>query len=41
MTGLGGSFWRLFGSSATSNLADGVRRIVIPLVAAPLTRDPE
>ena len=40
MTGLGGSFWRLFGSSATSNLADGVSRIVIPLVAAALTRDP-
>ncbi|WP_223874753.1 MFS transporter [Salinispora oceanensis] len=37
---LGGAFWRLFGSSAASNLADGVSRAVVPLLAASLTRDP-
>jgi MFS family permease len=40
MRGLGSSFWRLFISSATSNLADGVGRIALPLLAATLTRDP-
>lgn len=40
MRGLGGSFWRLFGSSATSNLADGIGRTAIPLLATSLTRDP-
>lgn len=37
---LSGAFWRLFGSSAASNLADGVGRAVVPLLAATLTRDP-
>lgn len=37
---LGGAFWQLFGSSAASNLADGVSRAVVPLLAASLTRDP-
>lgn len=37
---LGTPFWRLFGSSAASNLADGVARAVVPLLAVTLTRDP-
>jgi MFS family permease len=37
---LGGRYWRLFGASATSNLADGVGRAALPLLAATLTRDP-
>ncbi len=39
-TGLGASFWRLFASSSTSNLADGVLQAALPLLAATLTRDP-
>ncbi|MEV0129024.1 MFS transporter [Dactylosporangium sp. NPDC050688] len=38
--GLGGRFWRLFAASATSNLADGIGRAALPLLAATLTRDP-
>jgi MFS family permease len=37
---LGAPFWRLFVSSATSNLADGIGRVALPLLAASLTRDP-
>ena len=37
---LGGSFWRLFASSTSSNLSDGVLQAALPLVAASLTRDP-
>lgn len=37
---LGTSFWRLFASSGTSNLADGVALVALPLLAASLTRDP-
>jgi MFS family permease len=37
---LGGGYWRLFGASAMSNLADGVGRAALPLLAATLTRDP-
>lgn len=37
---LGPSFWRLFVSSATSNLADGIGRTALPLLAASFTRDP-
>lgn len=37
---LNGPFWRLFGATAASNLADGVSRAVVPLLAATLTRDP-
>lgn len=40
MTALGSRFWRLYASSATSNLADGVGRTALPLLAASLTRDP-
>jgi hypothetical protein len=40
MRGLGSLFWRLFLSSSTSNLADGIGRIALPLLAATLTRDP-
>lgn len=40
MRGLGSPFWRLFISSATSDLADGAGRIALPLLAATLTRDP-
>lgn len=39
-TGLGAPFWRLFISSATSNLADGIGAIALPLLAASLTRNP-
>jgi MFS family permease len=37
---LGASFWRLFTSSSTSNLSDGVLQAALPLLAATLTRDP-
>lgn len=37
---LGGAFWRLWTSSGLSNLADGVAKIVLPLVAVRLTRSP-
>jgi MFS family permease len=40
VSGLGGRFWRLYASSATSNLADGIGRTALPLVAASYTRDP-
>ena len=33
---LPGRFWRLYASSATSNLADGVGRVALPLLAVPL-----
>jgi MFS family permease len=33
-------FWRLLGASAMSNLADGMGRAALPLLAATLTRDP-
>ena len=33
-------FWRLYGSSATSNLADGIGRTALPLLAASYTRSP-
>lgn len=38
--GLGAPFWRLFASSGTSNLSDGVLAAALPLLAATLTRDP-
>jgi MFS family permease len=37
---LGGRYWRLFAASAMSNVADGVGRAALPLLAATLTRDP-
>jgi MFS family permease len=37
---LGARFWRLFTSSAMSNLADGGGQVVLPLVAAAISRDP-
>lgn len=40
MTGLGRNFWRLYGSSATSNLADGIGKTALPLLAAHYTRNP-
>ncbi|MGY1809907.1 MFS transporter [Blastococcus sp. SYSU D00669] len=40
MSALGSRFWRLFASSATSNLADGIGRTALPLLAASYTRDP-
>ncbi len=40
MTALEPRFWRLYASSATSNLADGVGRTAIPLIAASFTRNP-
>lgn len=33
-------FWRLYASSATSNLADGIGRTALPLLAASYTRSP-
>ncbi|MFQ1003106.1 MFS transporter [Modestobacter sp. SSW1-42] len=39
-TPLGPAFWRLYAASAASNLADGVNRVALPLLAATLTRDP-
>ena len=39
-TPLGSAFWRLYTASAASNLADGVNRVALPLLAATLTRDP-
>src|SRR5689334_7448148 len=38
--GLGGRFWRLWLTSGLSNLADGVFKTALPLVAVTLTRDP-
>ncbi|GAA3447826.1 MFS transporter [Planomonospora venezuelensis] len=38
--GLGRRFWVLFSSSSTSNLADGVGKVALPLLAVSLTRDP-
>ena len=40
VTGLGGNFWRMYASSATSNLADGIGRTALPLLAASYTHDP-
>lgn len=37
---LGARFWRLFGASTASNLADGIGRAVVPLLATTLSRDP-
>ena len=40
MAALGATFWRLYASSATSNLADGIGRTALPLLAASFTRNP-
>ncbi len=40
MLGLPANYWRLFGSSAVSNLADGVFFIILPLLAIRLTDSP-
>lgn len=40
MKTLGGPFWRMYVSSATSNLADGVGKTAVPLIAATFTRNP-
>lgn len=40
MKNLGRPFWRLYASSATSNLADGIGRVALPLLAASYTRNP-
>jgi MFS family permease len=40
VTALPGRFWRLYASSATTNLADGIGRTALPLVAASYTLDP-
>src|SRR5215218_4359717 len=39
-TGLGAAFWRLWTSSALSNLADGIVKIALPLVALRFTDSP-
>ncbi|GIH99333.1 MFS transporter [Planobispora takensis] len=38
--GLGRRFWVLFSSGSVSNLADGIGRVALPLLAVTLTRDP-
>lgn len=40
MSALGARFWRMYASSATSNLADGVGKTAVPLIAATFTRNP-
>ena len=40
MLGLPANYWRLFGASAVSNLADGVFFIVVPLLAVQFTQSP-
>jgi MFS family permease len=40
VTGLGANFRRMYASSATSNLADGIGRTALPLLAASFTHDP-
>ncbi|HSH21302.1 MAG TPA: MFS transporter [Candidatus Caenarcaniphilales bacterium] len=40
MLGLPGNYWRLWGSSAASNLADGIFFVVLPLLAVRLTDSP-
>ncbi len=40
MTALPSRFWRFYASSATSNLADGIGRTALPLLAASYTRNP-
>jgi len=39
-SGLGGAFNRLWAAAMTSNLADGIARIAIPLAAVAITKDP-
>lgn len=38
--GLGANFWRLWGSSASANLADGIVAILFPLLAVRVTTSP-
>ncbi|WET80852.1 MFS transporter [Amycolatopsis sp. QT-25] len=40
MTSLGSAFWRLWTASSLSNLADGIIKIALGLVAVQLTRSP-
>jgi Na+/melibiose symporter-like transporter len=40
MSRLGGSFWRMYAATATSDLADGIGHTALPLAAATFTRDP-
>ncbi|MFN2561478.1 MAG: MFS transporter [Jatrophihabitans sp.] len=37
---LGGTFWRMYLATASSDLADGIGRTALPLAAAAFTRDP-
>lgn len=37
---LGRNFWRLWGASGMTNLADGILTVALPLLAAQLTRSP-
>ncbi len=39
-TGLGSAYWWLWTASALSNLADGVFKVAVPLLAVALTRSP-
>ncbi len=38
--GLNANFWKLWGSSAAANLADGITAVAVPLIALTLTRSP-
>ena len=38
--GLSSNFWKLWGSSASANLADGIVRVALPLIAVRLTSSP-
>ena len=39
-TKLGGSFWRLWWADGLSNLADGILKVALPLIALEFTRSP-
>ncbi len=39
-SGLGGAFWRLWSSDGLSNLADGILKVALPLIALEFTRSP-
>lgn len=40
MSGLGGTYWRFWTTAGLSNLADGVLKVALPLVAIGFTRSP-
>ncbi|WP_020647357.1 MFS transporter [Amycolatopsis balhimycina] len=40
MSGLGGTYWRLWSAAGLSSLADGVLKVALPLIAVGYTRSP-